>query len=69
MLNSSVVRWAAAVLCGACSLIAHAAQVPETVYFMSRDRGTRLVGYLFKPQTPGPHPAIIMLHGRAGPYS
>jgi len=46
-----------------------AAQVPETVSFMSRDGGTKLVGYLFKPQTPGPHPAIVMLHGRGGPYS
>ncbi|ASU41475.1 dienelactone hydrolase [Herbaspirillum sp. meg3] len=43
---------------------------PATVYFPSED-GTELVGYLFQP--PGdsgtPHPAIIMLHGRSGPYS
>lgn len=49
--------------------MAHAAQIPETVHFASRDGGTKLVGYLFQPKTPGPHPAIVMLHGRAGPYS
>jgi dienelactone hydrolase len=42
---------------------------PETVYFKSADSQTDLVGYLFKPKTPGPHPAIVLLHGRAGPYS
>ncbi len=43
---------------------------PATVYFPSGD-GTELVGYLFQP--PGDsnerHPAIVMLHGRGGPYS
>jgi len=28
-----------------------------------------IVGYLFRPQTPGPHPAIVLLHGRGGLYS
>ncbi len=28
-----------------------------------------LVGYLFAPEGRGPHPAIVLLHGRAGPYS
>lgn len=41
---------------------------PETVYFKSAD-GTDLVGYLFKPQEAGAHGAVVMLHGRAGPYS
>lgn len=45
------------------------AAVPETVHFMSADGETRLTGYLFLPSTPGPHPAVVMLHGRAGPYS
>jgi dienelactone hydrolase len=45
------------------------AAAPETVRFMSADGTTRLTGYLFAPATPGPHPAIVMLHGRAGPYS
>jgi carboxymethylenebutenolidase len=44
-------------------------QVPETVEFMSRDAKTILVGYLYRPRTPGPHPALVMLHGRGGPYS
>ncbi|WFU13927.1 dienelactone hydrolase family protein [Bradyrhizobium sp. CB3481] len=42
---------------------------PETVFFPSADGSTEIVAYLFKPQTPGPHPAIVMLHGRGGPYS
>jgi carboxymethylenebutenolidase len=45
-----------------------AAQV-ETVHFMSRDGRTQLTGFLFRPATPGPHPAIVMMHGRSGPYS
>jgi dienelactone hydrolase len=42
---------------------------PSTVYFASGDGATQLVGYLFAPSTAGPHPAVVMLHGRAGPYS
>jgi dienelactone hydrolase len=42
---------------------------PETVYFKSADGKTEIVGYLFKPDGPPPHPAMVMLHGRAGPYS
>lgn len=41
----------------------------KTVHFASEDGHTRLVAYLFEPQTAGPHPAIVLLHGRAGPYS
>jgi carboxymethylenebutenolidase len=42
---------------------------PRTVHFKSEDHQTELVAYLFEPQTPGPHPAIVLLHGRAGAYS
>jgi carboxymethylenebutenolidase len=42
---------------------------PETVYFRSADGTTEIVGYLFKPAGDGPHPAIVLLHGRGGPYS
>lgn len=42
---------------------------PETVYFASADGATEIVGYLFRPKEPGPHPAIVLLHGRGGPYS
>ncbi len=66
---SVVISFLVVTLPGALLTLAHAAQVPETVQFMSRDGGTKLVGYLFKPQTSGPHPAIVMLHGRTGPYS
>ena len=54
----------------ACMLAAQAAAaVPETVKFPSRDGKTELTGYLFKPPGAGPHAAIVMLHGRGGPYS
>ena len=42
---------------------------PDTVFFPSADGATELVAYLFRPTTPGSHPAVVMLHGRAGPYS
>lgn len=41
----------------------------ETVKFLSGDGSTLLTGYVFAPATPGKHPAVVMLHGRAGPYS
>ena len=43
--------------------------LPDTVFFPSADGSTEIVAYLFKPETPGPHPAVVMLHGRGGPYS
>jgi carboxymethylenebutenolidase len=46
-----------------------AAAEPETVFFQSADGRTEIVGYLFKPATAGPHGAVVMLHGRGGPYS
>lgn len=56
---------------GLCLLLfsAPALAQPETVYFDSRDGKTTIVGYLFKPSAAGPHPAVVLLHGRAGPYS
>jgi carboxymethylenebutenolidase len=48
---------------------AAASAPPDTVSFPSLDGRTQLTGYLFKPPEPGPHPAIVMLHGRGGPYS
>ncbi|MGJ4928343.1 dienelactone hydrolase family protein [Bradyrhizobium sp. HKCCYLS2038] len=42
---------------------------PDTVYFPSTDGRTEVTGYLFKPQGRGPFPAVVMLHGRGGPYS
>jgi dienelactone hydrolase len=43
--------------------------VPETVHFPTANGSVTLVGFLFAPSGNGPHPAIVMLHGRAGPYS
>jgi len=42
---------------------------PKTVHFGSADHKTKLVGYLFEPEGPGPHAAIVLLHGRSGAYS
>ncbi len=43
---------------------------PKTVHFNGEDeKNTRLVAYLWEPATAGRHPAIVLLHGRAGPYS
>src|SRR5215471_16206467 len=54
-----------------CSLAVpgRAANVAGTVHFRSGDRKTELTGYLFLPKGPGPHPAVVLLHGRAGAYS
>ncbi len=49
---------------------AEAASAPQTVSFPGHgDSAPELVGYLFMPEGPGPHPAVVMLHGRGGPYS
>ena len=43
--------------------------LPETVHFAG-PASQQLVGYLFLPAKPsGPVPAVVMMHGRAGPYS
>jgi dienelactone hydrolase len=42
---------------------------PQTVHFQSLDRQTTLTGYVFEARGRGPHAAIVLLHGRAGPYS
>lgn len=60
------------ILCAALAwawLATGAAAEPQTVYFRSGDGSTQLVGYVFMPKTSGPYPAVVMLHGRGGPYS
>jgi dienelactone hydrolase len=59
----------AAALLNALNAFSALAAMPDVVTFPSRDDKTELTGYLFKPATPGPHPAVVMLHGRGGPYS
>ena len=49
--------------------VAAALAAPQAVYFRSGDGRTALTGYLFQPSKAGPWPAIVMLHGRGGPYS
>src|ERR1700731_373991 len=43
--------------------------VPARVTFASMDGRTKLVGYVFTPDQTGRAPAVVMMHGRAGPYS
>ena len=44
--------------------------LPERVTFLSADGRTMLVGYLYRPMQPRARaPAIVMMHGRSGPYS
>lgn len=64
--NKYLRYWVAGVLYSAINTLA---ATPGVVTFPSRDDKTELTGYLFQPATPGPHPAIVMLHGRGGPYS
>ena len=44
---------------------------PERVMFPSADGKTSLVGYVFEPGDAGsgPHPAVVLMHGRGGAYS
>ena len=50
---------------------AHAASLPVKVQFQSLDGQTMLDGYVFAPK--GKHngkvPSVVMMHGRAGPFS
>jgi carboxymethylenebutenolidase len=50
---------------------ARAEELPQAVHFLSRDGATELLGYLFSPGKAGGarKSAIVMMHGRAGPYS
>src|ERR1700726_847684 len=58
------------ILAGALSAVVTAATAePETAFFPSADGRTEIVGYLFKPAAAGPHGAVVLLHGRGGPYS
>jgi dienelactone hydrolase len=51
--------------------VAETERLPEAVHFKSKDGSTELLGYLFTPaKSPrGRVGAIVLMHGRAGPYS
>ena len=70
------IRWIACAMLGCAGVSGWGAEQVSrnsveaaTVYFPSADAKTELVAYLFEPEGAGPHPAVVMLHGRAGPYS
>ena len=65
---ATIGRWIGALIL-ALAIDGVAAQLPDTVSFQSGDGKTQLTGYLYRPEGAGPFPAIVMLHGRAGPYS
>lgn len=63
-------RWVCLLACVfAMPSFVYAADVAEEVSFASADGNTTLRGFLFSPSTPGPWPAVVMMHGRAGPFS
>lgn len=62
----------AALVTSVCAMAAEPqAQVPQRVAFPSADGKTTLTGYLYTPRTAGKEraPAVVLMHGRAGPYS
>lgn len=64
-----IARWICILFIALVPPAAASAEMPSTVYFPSGDGRTEIVGYFFSPAGRGPHPAIVLLHGRAGPYS
>ena len=67
-MTSITLRVALASVFALAALALHAA-TPDTVTFASADGKAQLVGYVFMPSGSERHPAIVMLHGRAGAYS
>lgn len=67
--------WRAIVLLAAASaswaVLAAETEPSERVMFPSADGKTSLVGYVFEPGDAGsgPHPAVVLMHGRSGAYS
>ena len=65
----------ALIVIGVCGLLfslpaVAATKGPQTVHFLSDDGTTTLVAYLYRPEgVTGPAPAVVMMHGCAGPYS
>ena len=69
MVRSFRIAWIALVLAIPLHPASAEGPLPETIRFLGPD-GVTLVGYLFRPAAPsGRHPAVVMMHGRAGPYS
>src|SRR5260221_8558174 len=70
-LSRFVAVTAVAVLSVAASPPPSLGPLPDRVVFPSADGQTSLVGYVFKPEGPaaGRTPAVVLMHGRAGPYS
>lgn len=70
MKRREVIIGAAALSASRLARRALGASLPETLSFPSHDGKTMLVGYLFHPEeSSGRCPAMVLLHGRGGPYS
>src|SRR3984957_16756585 len=69
--TEAIARLAAHVMMRLAPLLvaSYSVAAPTTAHFPSEDHKTNLVAYFFEPSTAGPHAAIVLLHGRAGPYS
>lgn len=62
-------RWVSLFMAVAFALAGGPVTAQEIVHFPSLDAGrTMLEGYLFRPEAPGPHPAIVGLHGCSGMF-
>src|SRR5580693_6396651 len=58
-----------AIVVAMCAGAAAQDAAPARVTFASMDGRTKLVGYVFTPNKAGRAPAVVMMHGRGGPYS
>ena len=67
-MSTMMARWVVALFLLS-AVCVRAADPPSEVAFASLDGTTTLRGYLFVPETAGPWPAVVMMHGRAGAYS
>jgi dienelactone hydrolase len=53
----------------AVSTVCGGAAAQQKVRFAALDGPTALDGYLFRPDGPGPHPAVVFMHGCGGLFS
>src|ERR1700722_17547628 len=69
--TEAIARLAAHVMMrlGPLLVASYSVAAPPTAHFPSGDHKPNLVAYFFEPPPAAPHPAIVLRHGRAVPYS